>query len=879
MKTLGFYLRYAAVTLWRGGQRTAFAIFCVAVGVLAIVALQLVGAMVATSLSGSPRALNGGDVAVHAEGSDLGQRQLGYFDDLKAAGTITAYSPVAEEGATTVDAQGVARIVVDGVDPATFPLAGTPHVVAPTGASLGPLLRDGAAVATTTVANQLGLHVGDTLTFTTDGGRKATVRIGGIVANDSVLNQGNLMLSLAAYEAIPNPAGGDPVYTWVYVDVPGHSDAEAAALARRVVQHLPLLTATTAKQAFAANAATVQNIRYFLDVIALLALLIGGVGIFNTMQMQLRRRLVEIAMLKTQGYRRRDLIGMFGVEALLLGLLGGAVGAAAGIAASLGVAALVERGFFLSLTPTVDPSIVASGVAVGCYAAVVFALLPIARASGVRPLGILRETPERGGITRIVASAGLFALLGVFFFALAVSILGNVVIALAVVLGAGMLLFVLSLLFAVLAWLISHVPLGWVVPLPRRWRADGGMALRNIGRHKARSAATMLALSIGVFAIGLGLVLGQGVKGRLAHLADTHLHYNTYVLARQADKSRVDSALAGVLGVSQRQVSVAATASIASVNDVPLAQILPPSASQVADSRTSPGVVALQGFDLGAGSLPDVTLSRGLQDGGRGRLLSSGDASTGNALLPVAESEAPLKLKLGDRLTITAVAAGGAGAASESVLPAASTITVVGFYTGATSLGVSPVLLDQDIALGVDGGAPVYLYALKLDPPASQGTLAAIRSAAPDAVMVSVGDTLQSVGTALDNIVQVIEAVASLALIAGVLMIANAVALAMLERRREIGILKAIGHTGRDVLAMVIAENAILAAMGAIVALAIVGLAAAVLGQAVFGAPFGMPMPLALGLTVATTVGAGIVASAVVWTAIRVRPLDVLRYE
>jgi ABC-type antimicrobial peptide transport system permease subunit len=60
---------------------------------------------------------------------------------------------------------------------------------------------------------------------------------------------------------------------------------------------------------------------------------------------------------------------------------------------------------------------------------------------------------------------------------------------------------------------------------------------------------------------------------------------------------------------------------------------------------------------------------------------------------------------------------------------------------------------------------------------------------------------LQPVGVALDNIVAVIEAVASMALLAGILMIANAVALALLERRGEIGILKAIGHTSHSVLA------------------------------------------------------------------------------
>ncbi len=87
----------------------------------------------------------------------------------------------------------------------------------------------------------------------------------------------------------------------------------------------------------------------------LLALLIGGVGIINTMQVLLRRRQTEIAMLKTAGYRQRDLFALFGLEAALLGMIGGAIGAAAGIGVSFFVKGLVEKAFFITLPTDVDP--------------------------------------------------------------------------------------------------------------------------------------------------------------------------------------------------------------------------------------------------------------------------------------------------------------------------------------------------------------------------------------------------------------------------------------------------------------------------------------------------------------------------------------------
>jgi putative ABC transport system permease protein len=134
---LGMYWRYATRSLARGGQRTVFAIFCVAIGVLVIVALQLVGNMVAGSITGNIRAFNGGDIAVHTEEHDLSRLQLAYFDTLKAQGRITAYSASGGScGSANTAAGSNQRLCIDTVDPATFPLGGGLHWIAPAGGSL-----------------------------------------------------------------------------------------------------------------------------------------------------------------------------------------------------------------------------------------------------------------------------------------------------------------------------------------------------------------------------------------------------------------------------------------------------------------------------------------------------------------------------------------------------------------------------------------------------------------------------------------------------------------------------------------------------------------------------------------------------------------------
>src|SRR5579859_2056964 len=96
---LGLYWSYATRSLLRGGQRTVLAIFCVTVGVMAIVALQLVGLSVNQALLSNIAEANGGDIRLTASVAPFRPRDLTFFDQLKQKGSITDY-------ATSYDAGG-----------------------------------------------------------------------------------------------------------------------------------------------------------------------------------------------------------------------------------------------------------------------------------------------------------------------------------------------------------------------------------------------------------------------------------------------------------------------------------------------------------------------------------------------------------------------------------------------------------------------------------------------------------------------------------------------------------------------------------------------------------------------------------------------------
>src|SRR5919202_539837 len=122
MKT-SMYLNYTSRALLRGGQRTLLAVFCVAVGVMAIVALQLVGSMLQSSLSANTRTTNGGDVAIAAQHVPLKAGDLAYFERLKRDGTITNYTVLNRmTGTLSAKAPSFQAFSVAAVDPENYPI-------------------------------------------------------------------------------------------------------------------------------------------------------------------------------------------------------------------------------------------------------------------------------------------------------------------------------------------------------------------------------------------------------------------------------------------------------------------------------------------------------------------------------------------------------------------------------------------------------------------------------------------------------------------------------------------------------------------------------------------------------------------------------------
>ncbi len=905
------YLSYGSRSLLRGGQRTLLAIFCIAVGVMAIVSLQSVGLMIGNAFTGNVRDSNGGDIAVTAGATPFSKQDLSFFEGLKKNGVVTTYTSVTQANAsvgTTISSND--QFIIEAVDTGSFPIVIPPRFKTPVDGSLSSLLTNGQVVVNQNFADRYALKVNDPVEIhikMPGNAQTLHTRIAGIFTNSGVFSESSsiVVVSLNDYQAI-NP-GQDVLYSQVYVNTANETKANAAKNA--IQQHFALAKIQTVADGLKSAQQQVEIIQKFLNIAGLLALLVGGVGIVNTMQVLLSRRKIEIATLKTTGYRRTDLYLLFGTEAALLGLIGGVVGALVAIGVSILVRNIVQQLFPITLPFELNPIIISGGVVIGLVTALTFGLMPIVQAANIRPLNVIRETPEGRGASSILLTVVLLLVLSILFCGLATFILKDVLWGVAAVYGAFVFLAFLSLFFSLAVLLVSKLPvperfspgylglivigvgassvlslalptfgnillvlslLGFViVVLPKSWKANTKMALRNIGRQRARTTTTLLALFVGVFTIGLIMALGQNLSAEINKQLASSLSYNLVTFVQGDDIKALRTQQATIPGLSPSktaQTSYAAIVPIA-VDGTPIKSLITQK-----NAESVKGVISqmssAEGFDIANNVLPDM---RGAKL--EGRSLGPEDRGMQHVMLQADIKKQEIfknRLKLGSVLTF----------ASQDGKQH-TTVRIVGFYDpGTVNSHFAKILATQDVIRAITPpGKETFIFYMKVDNDKVGRALGQISKIAPNAYVLNLANIGDSIDRAISQILLVLVTVASLSLLAGVIIIANAVALAMLERRRELGILKAVGYTSHTILSGVLIENSIVGGLGALLAMLVVALSMNLIGTYYFKTSFGVNPLLTLAVIVGIAAVAMLTAAFIAWGAARVRPLEVLRYE
>ena len=257
-------------------------------------------------------------------------------------------------------------------------------------------------------------------------------------------------------------------------------------------------------------------IRYFLLAFAGIAIFVGAFVIFNTLSITVAQRSREFATLRTIGASRRQVLSSVVVEALVIGVLASLAGLFLGLALAKGLNSLfVALSLDLPQTGLVFATrTVIVSLAVGIVVTLIAGLVPAFRATRVPPIAAVREgaTLPRSRIApytpyiALVTIAAAVAMLGYSMFVDGVPVVTRLLL---------MALGCLSLFFGV-AMLSSRLvrPLASVVGAPARRMggAAGRLAESNAKRNPGRTAATAAALMIGIALVTFVAVLGAGFR-------------------------------------------------------------------------------------------------------------------------------------------------------------------------------------------------------------------------------------------------------------------------------------------------------------------------------------------------------------------------------
>jgi putative ABC transport system permease protein len=588
----------------------------------------------------------------------------------------------------------------------------------------------------------------------------------------------------------------------------------------------------------------VDFIRYFLLAFAAIALAVGSFVIYNTLTITLAQRVREFATMRTLGASRRQIMRAVLLEGLALGLLASVLGLFGGVALAKALTAifdamdltLPQSGLVLA-TRTIVVSLVL-GVGITMLATIV----PARRAMAIPPIAAVREgaTLPPGRLAkrswpRWVAAAAAVLLLGWG----AVGGLDT---------GSSLLVTGLGCVCMFVAfWLASSrlvVPIASAVgrPSERIAGAAGRLALRNSQRNPVRTARTAAALMIGLTLITLVATLGAGMRSTAESSLDNIVDAD-YVLTSENGYATFPAAAGNAL---------------AAVDGVEIAS------SVRSDNAVAFGEeIGVMGMDRNADSTFNVFLTKGSEK-------TPGALGSDQAILRKSFADKH-DLEIGDPFQITTAAG--------SKLD----LTVGSLQAPRSIDKLEPLLAKVTIPQGTFDQAfprPRNAFSfVEIKGGATPQNTAALRGALegfPDLKLDTEAGWVEERASGLDMVLNLLYVLLALSVIVSLFGMINTLILSVYERTRELGMLRAVGMTRRQVRRMVRQESVITALIGAAVGLPLGMFLAGLISNALADEGIGFQVPWAqLATFTIIAVVAGILAA--IAPARRAAKLNVLR--
>ncbi|PYI56993.1 ABC transporter permease [Paenibacillus flagellatus] len=782
-------IRSAIRSLMRVPLRSLFTLLTIAVGLAGFFCMTTLTSLVPQSVNQSAKQLLGADLAVQ---SYLQPTTLNDLKQIVAESERQAMTGAYVSRSMIASAHKTSSIVVKGIEPGVYPFYGGERFSRFRG------LQADEAFISRQAAERLQVSTGDIVSLVNNNdGSMTPFRIKGLVegVQETFTDSGFWGTIYLTYPKSLELFGlPDGTINEAFIRL--HDSSDSKAIKEQIQKRIAGSQAVDLEDKKAEAIAGTKGTLLVMQLFSLLAIGIAGITISNTITIQMSARLRDVAIMKAIGMTTRRIARYFLLEAAVMGGAGAIVGILAGAAIGMGLTASIGNMLGIPLVWQISSSAIVFTIVVGISVALISAWSPVYGAMQVSPSDLLQQSgsvrfkiklPFRTKLrlflvvcleigiylheTLLAGSPDAAAFKWIAAFVLSMLILG--VILLTVTAAAGLY----GLFYRLLGRLKHLTPLSLFIPL------------HNLGSEYKRNALLTITLSVGVLSVVASQLFADNLISSVEYQMERQWKGNLLVSAAAVDEQTVTRTLRQTPGIEGFNKAYEMRGSFARINGEEAVLHFRAAAERRKSAYLHDMNVSVHGIDPATDDQAyRIMEGRGLRADDNGRL---------HAVL-LENYARDLGIGTGDTVDIM-------------LSDRRVSLKVVGFFESGT-IKTAGIYIPAS-TLETYGRPARLVYHVEASAKATQHTLSALQKSLPSsAVAYSInGTVVESLRKTLDMQSTFFSTIALFSFLTAILMIGNQVVISLLQKKRDVAILKTIGLSTGRLLRSVLAENLILA--------------------------------------------------------------------